>query len=401
MLMVISDCVKLWSATDVAKACLDKTLLRAGQIYVCVKDRWFRTLTANKLAQRRKSSKDKYHYLYIQLNLSSGEYYIGKANRARWSEVKRYQGSGIRFRSAFAKHKELFVRFFLAAFDTQEETERLESKLVDEELLRDKLCLNLVVGGGGVARNYRDEAARIAKIRAYNKAHPEHHIAMLAKAKELYHSELTEARQQRSRWIKDTMSAEKYREMTRERIKRWREEHPEEYEKARLKNKLSLDSEDVKQRRNNSLKLWKQLHPVEAEEWVNRLRTAQQSQSARAKRKASLKKWRDTHPDEYARRVKNMVEKGNAKRMKAVCRLDVASGAILETYACQHDAARWLVREGLAKNANCVASISDICRNEAGMGRTRNRKMAYGYGWKFLARTEQTASSKYENQKQP
>ena len=58
-------------------------------------------------------------------------------------------------------------------------------------------------------------------------SHPERYSAMIEKCRQLFVSGKTPQLAERNRRIKETMSAGKYREMMRERIKRWHAEHPD------------------------------------------------------------------------------------------------------------------------------------------------------------------------------
>ncbi len=390
--IVISDCIKYWKRVnpfDLADR--DDCLLAAFGLepdYICVKRRWFKTLSPSELYRSRGKEDGKYHYIYIQINAETGEYYIGKSNKTRWTEVERYQGSGLRFRREYSRHGEYFVRYYLAACQTAAETERLESELVDEELLRDEKCLNLVSGGGGVSRKYGDEEARRKKLRDYNKAHPERLSAMIERAKSLFQAGETPSLIERNRRIRETMSTDWYREMTRERIRKWRAEHPEEYAASRQKNRESLKSEKTKAKRNASRRQWIEANPERYAEWQEKLARARRSDETKAKRKASLKKWRDEHPDEAHERMVRMIAAGNEQRRKAVCRIDLVTGEVLETYASQHDAARWLVSVGLVKNLNCVSSVSEVCRHARCTTGYGYRQKAYGFGWRFVETTD-------------
>ena len=395
--IMISDCVKFWRKYNLLSQFMSDTSqiplhsIPSEQLlslwgfdaeYICVKRRWFKVLSASELCRSR-GEDGKYHYIYIQINADTGEYYIGKSNKARWSEVKRYHGSGLRFKHEYAKHREYFVRYYLYACSTAAETERLEAELVDQELLLDEKCLNLVAGGGGVPRSYGDDNARREKLRAYNRAHPERYSAMLARAAELYHSGDTTALVMRGRRIKETMSADKYRTQMSERIRKWRIEHPEEYIESRERNKRSLQKASTKAKRKASRIAWQLAHPDDYAEWQAKLKSARQTPEAKAKRKASLKKWRDEHPDKAQERMARMIAAGNKKRKKSVCRIDLVTGEVLETYASQHDAARWLVNVGLAKNLNCVTSVSEVCRHARCTTGYGFRQKAYGFGWRF------------------
>lgn len=394
----ISDCIKFWRNYNPFSQYLNnssQTALQAvpsGQLlslwglaaeYVCIKRRWFKVLSESELFRARGSDDGKYHYIYIQINAETGEYYIGKSNKARWSEVKRYQGSGLRFKHEYAKHRECFVRYYLWVCRTAAETEELESELVDEDLLQDEKCLNLVAGGGGVPRSYSDDNVRREKLRAYNRAHPERYSAMLAKAAVLYHSGNTAALVVRGQRIKKTMSADKYRTQMSERIRKWRIEHPEEYAESRERNKRSLRKASTKAKRKASRIAWQSEHPDEYAEWQAKLRVARQTPEAKAKRKASLKKWKESHPEGTSEALRRMNDASKKKTSKAVCRVDLKTGEVLETYASQHDAARWLVSVGLAMNLNCVSSVSEVCRHARCTTGYGYRQKAYGFGWRF------------------
>lgn len=118
---------------------------------ISIQGRWFDVITPSELVRSRNKKDGYYRVIYIQINMESGEYYIGKANRPKWSEIKRYQGSGIKFKNKFKKSQGEFVRYFIAICETQEETEKLEASLVNEDLLLDEKCLNLVAGGSGTS----------------------------------------------------------------------------------------------------------------------------------------------------------------------------------------------------------------------------------------------------------
>ncbi len=99
---------------------------------ICIKDRWFDVLTPSELVRKRNKSDGYFRVIYIQINYESGEYYIGKANRSKWSELMRYQGSGLKFSSNYKKNKDQFVRYFIALCETAEETEKLEASIIDK-----------------------------------------------------------------------------------------------------------------------------------------------------------------------------------------------------------------------------------------------------------------------------
>ena len=89
---------------------------------IAIKDRWFDVLTPSELVRKRHKSDGYYRVIYIQINMENGEYYIGKANRPTWSELRRYQGSGLKFSNKFKNNKDKFVRYYIATCETAEKT---------------------------------------------------------------------------------------------------------------------------------------------------------------------------------------------------------------------------------------------------------------------------------------
>ena len=190
MIIEINDNIKIWKEFNPFELPMDKNLFNStdsdrnlaklgfNKERIEIKNRWFDVLNSSELVRKRNKSDGYYRVVYIQINMENGEYYIGKANRPKWSELKRYQGSGLKFVNKFNKSSDKFVRFYIASCETAEETERLESALVDSELLSDEKCLNLVAGGGGTTK--RSSIAQTSeKKREYMKSHPEQFQPML------------------------------------------------------------------------------------------------------------------------------------------------------------------------------------------------------------------------------
>lgn len=257
MIIKINDNIKIWKEVNYFElymnenlfnsTCANRNLAKLGfnKERIEIKNRWFDVLTPSELVRKRNKSDGYYRVVYIQINMESGEYYIGKANRPKWSELKRYQGSGLKFVNKFNKNSDEFVRFYIASCETAEETELLESILVDSELLSDEKCLNLVAGGGGTTKHPLI-AETSEKKREYMKSHPEQFQPMLEASKKAFQSGDSAPLRARNQRIKEVMSDEKYREMTRERIKNWIAENPEEYAEARKKIMKQLKHPNAK-----------------------------------------------------------------------------------------------------------------------------------------------------------
>lgn len=349
---------------------------------IAVKSHWFDVITLSELECKRNKADGYFRVIYIQLNPTTGEYYIGKANRPRWSEIKRYPGSGLKFISKFRKRSHEFVRYFIAVCETAEETEQLEASIVDKELLSDEKCLNLVLGGGGTSK-HPAIAETSAKKREYMQNHPEQFKPMLEASKKAFQSGDTPALRARSKRIKEVMDTEKYREMSRQRIINWKEEYPEEYAEARRKGTEKIRTPESQAKRQESLKVWIEKHPEEYRAWQEKRVRACASEKANEKRTASLKEWRDTNPERAHAYSQKRAKAAAAKTSKAVCMIDLQSGSVLKKFPSQHAAAKWLVENGKAKSINCVSSISSVCLRKPCTTGYGHRKKAFGYDWRF------------------
>jgi len=387
MITEINDKITIWKKFNFAKLSMDKISpanILFNEEQISINDRRFDVLSPSELVRKRNKEDGYYRVIYIQINFESGEYYIGKANRPTWSQLKRYHGSGLKFKNKFNKHQNNFVRFYIASCKNSEETELLESSILTPEILSDEKCLNLVAGGGGLNK-HTSSAETSEKKRAHMQRHPEQYQPMLKAAKKAFQSGDTQSLRDRNQRIKETMSDKKYRDMTRTRIEKWIQENPEKYKESRKKNVESLQSTESKEKRKASFNSWIAKNPEKHKVWQEKLIKSRTSPEAIAKRKASLKKWRDANPQQAAENAKKRAKSSAAITSKEVCMVDLESGNNLKTFPSQHAAARWLVENGKAKNTNCVTSISSVCRKSPCTTGYGYRKKAYGYGWCFGA----------------
>ncbi len=392
MIIIINENIRIWQEFNPIELSLDasqqnsldskRDLAKWGynKQRILIKNRWFDVLTPGEVVRKRNKSDGYYRVIYIQINMDSGEYYIGKANRTKWSELKRYQGSGLKFVAKLKSNKNKFQRFYIAECETAEETERLEALIVDKALLSDEKCLNLIVGGGGTS-NHPTTAETSEKKREYMKRNPKQFMPMLEASKKAFLSGDTPALRARSERIKEVMSIEKYRDMTRKRIIKWRRENPEEYAEARRSNHEKIQTSESQAKRKASLEKWIASHPEEYEIWQQKLALSRTSQEVKNKRKASLKEWQDKNPQQAKEYAQNRAKAAAAKTSKEVCMIDLESEKVLQRFPSQHAAARWLVDRGKAKNTNCVSSIGAACLGRPCTTGYGYRKKAYGYGW--------------------
>ncbi len=344
-------------------------------IKICIRGRWFDAIPLG-TAYRTQSADGYYHFIYIQINTNTCEYYIGKVNRKRLSELKKYQGSGVKFKAKYKQHSEEFERFYISSCNTAKETELLEAEIVCEELLKDPFCLNLVIGGGGTNEHY--DYDRRQKQSEYMKAHPEQYAALVRYVKD--HSNDRDMIDRRNEKITETMSAEIYKDMTRDRMNKWRDEKPEEYKKAREKNKASIRTENTRKKKSDSAKAYIKNNPEEHRRNEEKRIQAATSPEARAKRSKSQKEWISEHPDE----VKLRAQKSAIKNRKAVNMLEKNTDKVLKTFNSLNEAAEWLVDNGRAKSINCKTSISAVCLHKPCTTGYGYRKEAYGFSWEYV-----------------
>ena len=93
-----------------------------------------------------KKQKKRYHYIYKVTCLVNGCYYYGMHSTYNLNDG--YMGSGNLIRQSIFRHgKENHSIEILEYFDDRASLAKREAEVVNEDLLKDKLCLNLVLGG--------------------------------------------------------------------------------------------------------------------------------------------------------------------------------------------------------------------------------------------------------------
>ncbi len=93
-------------------------------------------------------AKKKYHYLYKTTNLINEKYYYGMHSTSNLKDE--YLGSGTYLRRSIRKHgKENFKLEIIKFYKDREELKNAEKELVNEDLIKESLCMNLKPGGNG------------------------------------------------------------------------------------------------------------------------------------------------------------------------------------------------------------------------------------------------------------
>ncbi len=90
----------------------------------------------------------KYHYLYKTTNLINNKYYYGMHSTNDLNDE--YLGSGIYLNRAIKKYgKNNFVKEIIEHFNSREELSNAEEKLITSSIVKDKYCMNCMMGGEG------------------------------------------------------------------------------------------------------------------------------------------------------------------------------------------------------------------------------------------------------------
>ena len=378
MIIKFSDYLTIDDGIDVNKL-LSPSILDSinNKVTICLNKLKIQAISISELC-RSIGSDGKYHAIYLWVDYDSGEYYIGKVNRAKWTEIKRYVGSGVKFKNKYEKNSKRFVRYYLFACDSEKETEKLEAKLVTETLLNDPFCLNLVCGGGGISQapfgKYRK-----AKQSQYMKEHPERYKAMMDAVKHFDESVI----KKRNESIKKTMSTEENKKRMSERIRKWKAENPEQYAIARENNKIANDNVTTKANRVKNIKKWRNEHPEEALEWNENIKKSLSKPETKAKQKAAINAWIATHPAEMKERNRKSLET-RMNNNKSIAMLDAKTRSIIKVFNTAKDASNWLKENGYTNSKNPSSSICAVCQKKAIPGHG-TKKTAYGFIWEYFS----------------
>jgi hypothetical protein len=103
---------------------------------------------------RRKQKK--YNFIYKTMNLITNKFYLGMRSTDNLEDG--YLGSGkILIRSVKKYGKENHKREILEFLSDREKLKEREKEIVNEDILKDPLCMNLMIGGEG---GYSEESIR-------------------------------------------------------------------------------------------------------------------------------------------------------------------------------------------------------------------------------------------------
>lgn len=96
-----------------------------------------------------RKQRKRYHYLYKTTCLKNGKFYYGIHSTYNLND--KYLGSGSAIRKSIWKYgKENHEKVIVEFFNSREELSKRESEIVNEDLLKNKDCLNIVLGGGNI-----------------------------------------------------------------------------------------------------------------------------------------------------------------------------------------------------------------------------------------------------------
>jgi hypothetical protein len=101
----------------------------------------------------------KFHYLYRIVNIKNDKYYIGMHSTDNLDDG--YMGGGKRITNSVRKHgKDAHTKEILEYFNDRESLREKEIEIVNENLLNDPMCMNLMRGGDGGYISVENQRAR-------------------------------------------------------------------------------------------------------------------------------------------------------------------------------------------------------------------------------------------------
>ena len=125
---------------------------------------------------------------YYSINNITNEFYYGETALKRHQNG--YIGSGAKFFKNVKKYgKENFTSIIIESFDTKNEAKQKEREVVTPDLLKNPLCLNTLIGGGGwdYGDKFPEEVKQKISIKrkGYFKNNPEAIINLIKQLKNI------------------------------------------------------------------------------------------------------------------------------------------------------------------------------------------------------------------------
>jgi len=159
----------------------------------------------------RRAQRRKYHFIYKTTCITTSKFYYGMHSTDNLDDG--YLGSGKRLGYSINKHgRKNHICEKLEFFNSREILTKREEEIVNNDLLKDPLCMNLKLGGeggpcgGNTGWSLMNSNSEIQKIKSY-KGHEkikwllENDLEWSKKFKEKISSSLKEARKNNNHWI--------------------------------------------------------------------------------------------------------------------------------------------------------------------------------------------------------
>jgi hypothetical protein len=122
-----------------------------------------------------KDLKKEYHYIYKTICDVTDKYYIGMHSTSKLDDS--YIGSGKYLRHSIDKYGiENHTKYILEFLNDRKSLEKREAEIVNEDLLKDPMCMNLTIGGGGgfsIEQQRKNAIASNAKQKILKENNPE------------------------------------------------------------------------------------------------------------------------------------------------------------------------------------------------------------------------------------
>jgi group I intron endonuclease len=156
-----------------------------------------------------------YNYIYKTTNLVNGKYYIGMHSTDNLNDE--YIGSGKQLWYSIKKYgKENFKCEILEFLSDRNSLKKREKELVNENILKDEMCLNLKIGGeGGLVNEEHSYKFHSAGGRAVRKIFSERHRERLKNDSDYYSSFCEKLKGKQTWW-----EGKKHSEETKQKMKK-------------------------------------------------------------------------------------------------------------------------------------------------------------------------------------